>query len=62
MERPWLKTEQWPPGLLPLLRRYGSEEVWDVGLEALGYPAMWCDRISEFRAVKAALERKHGSD
>jgi len=44
--------------MTPLVRQYGSETVWHVGLEVLGFPPNWSFPSGhQVRAVRAALTK-----
>jgi len=50
---PW--AAEWPRELTDLLAIFPPDLVWQIGLQALGYPPTWADTDKEFQAVRTAI-------
>lgn len=44
------------PQLQPLIQRFGAEEVWQAGLDVLGWPIAWQPSTGDLLRVKERLE------
>ena len=53
--RPDLLPFHWHWLMFDLLNFLGPELVWEVGLNALGYPPTWVDTSEEFEKVESAI-------
>lgn len=52
---PGIGREGWPTWLHPDLDRHGSDKVWSIGLEVLGFPPTWADRREETQLLSDTL-------
>jgi hypothetical protein len=59
----WPPISHWSPRFLPLVERYGSQRVYEIGLEVIGWPPtidisagrQWVT-TDEFKRIQQALE------
>jgi len=62
---PWPPIYHWSPRFLPLVYRYGSQQVYEIGERAIGWPPtidisagrQWIN-VKEFEEIQQALEKE----